>query len=158
MSEQHTILLFAQNKRGVLERITMIIRRKMYNLEQITASDTQDEGIKRLTITFSHKEGEKIPQIMAQLNKIVEVIKVQNVSSKNSVKREVVLIKIKRPKELSQVVSICEIFKAEIVEINKDNLIIQGVGESKNILKLRESLSEFGILGFGSSGSVAMEI
>jgi len=158
MSNHHTILLFAQNKRGVLERITMIIRRKMYNLEQITASQTQIEGISRVTVTFSHQEGAKIPQIIEQLKKIIEVTDVKDISSLRNIKREIALIKVKRPSHLSEILAIVDLFKAEVVHIDEDSLIIQGVGDTHKISDFYRALQEFEILEYGSSGSVGMEI
>jgi len=153
----HTLLVFAQNKRGVLERISMLIRKKMYNLEQITASDTETEGVKRLTITFSFLEGNKISQIAAQLKNITEIIEVKFATQTNSLQREVGLIKIKRPSDIAQLTSLIQIFKAEVVLVNKDNLMIQINGDSEIIDNFISILKPYQILELGRSGTVAME-
>lgn len=158
MSNHHTILLFTQNKRGVLERITMLIRRKMYNLEQITASHAHIEGLSRITITFSHQERAKIPQIIEQLKKIIEVTEVKDISSHRNIKREIALIKVKRPSHLSEILSIVDIFKAGVLHINENFLIIESVGDTHKIADFYKALGEFEILEYGSSGSVGMEI
>jgi acetolactate synthase I/III small subunit len=152
----HTIVLFALNRRGVLERITMLIRRKMYNLEQITASDTQTDSLKRVTITFSHNEGAKIPQIMKQLQKIVEVIEVVDMTGDIAIKTEVGLFKLQKPDSLSDLSKICEIFKADIIHLDSSIVIIQGVGTSNHLKELFLALEPYRILEYSSSGQVAM--
>jgi len=157
MSKLHTILVFAQNKRGVLERITMLIRRKMYNLETITASDTEVEGIKRITITFSQGDADKIPQIVSQINKIVEVVEIKAVDSQHTVQREVLLVKIARPQNLSEVTSLVDIFRGSVVDVSEKSVILQVAGDRHKTLGFLNALKQFQILEVGSSGIVAME-
>ncbi len=157
MKKMHTILVFAQNKRGVLERISMLIRKKMYNLEQITASDTEIKGIKRLTISFSHEEGAKLPQIISQMKNIVEVIEVKLVDPEMSIQREVALIKIERPKNLPELISLANIFEAKVVNTSGKNLILEVTGSPTKIDDFLNMLSPYKILKYGSSGSVAIE-
>lgn len=157
MPKLHTILVFAQNKRGVLERITMLIRRKMYNLETITASDTETEGIKRITVTFTRGDADKIPQIVVQIKKIVEVISVKVVEEVNTIEREIALVKIKRPQNLAEVTSLVEIFRGSVVSVAPDNIVLQISGERKKTLSFINALAQFEILEIGSSGVVAME-
>jgi acetolactate synthase I/III small subunit len=157
MKKTTTILVFAQNKRGVLERIAMLIRKKMYNLEQITASDTEREGIKRLTISFTHGGEIKSEQIVNQINKIIEVVEVKDVSEADVIQTEVCLIKIKRPKNISDITRLADVFRVSIVHVDEKSLIIQGVGTSKQNSALAEALKDFGILEMGSSGYTVME-
>jgi acetolactate synthase I/III small subunit len=157
MSKLHTILVFAQNKRGVLERITMLIRRKMYNLETITASDTEQEGIKRITITFSQGDADKIPQIIVQIKKIVEVVSVKWVDDFQTIEREIALIKIKRPQNLSEITSLVDIFRGSVVSVSPESVVLQISGERKKTLSFIQALNQFEILEIGSSGIVAME-
>ena len=157
MSKLHTILVFAQNKRGVLERITMLIRRKMYNLETITASDTEIEGIKRITITFSQGDADKIPQIVSQINKIVEVVNIKAVDSQHTVQREILLVKIERPQNLSEVTSLVDIFRGSVVDVSEKSVILQVAGDRKKTLGFLNAIKQFKILEIGSSGIVAME-
>jgi len=158
MSKTHTILVFAQNKRGVLERMTGLIRKKMYNLEQITASDTEKEGVKRITITFSSQEGAKIPQILTQMNNIIEVIESKDVTNQEILNQEVGLIKIQRPKNILDLDKISDIFNITIKNVSQESVIIETVGSPKEINSVIEALKEFGIMELGRSGSVAMEI
>jgi acetolactate synthase-1/3 small subunit len=158
MKQLHTILVFAQNKRGVLERIAMLIRKKMYNLEQITASDTDKDGIKRITIAFSHEESDKLPQIISQMNKIVEVIETKLVDPAMTIQREVALIKVKRPDNLSELLSLVQVFKGQVVHTMPDNLVIQVTGTTRTITEFLSVLrQDYTVLEFGSTGSVAME-
>jgi acetolactate synthase I/III small subunit len=157
MKKSNTILVFAQNQRGVLERISMTIRKKMYNLEQITAGDSEIEGIKRLTISFSHEETDKLPQIINQLKKIVEVIDVKIVDQFNSFEREVALIKLKKPQDLSELLSLGQAFKSEIININEETVLIEITGDSQKINNFLVLLKPYQILELGRSGLVTME-
>ena len=157
MQKSNTILVFAQNQRGVLERICMMIRKKMYNLEQITAGDTQQMGVKRLTITFSHKENDKLPQIVNQLKKIVEVLEVKVVDSNNSFERETALIKLKRPKELPELISLGQIFGSKIINLSDLDVILEVTGNPKKIDNFLSLLKSYQILELGRSGPIAME-
>ena len=158
MRKLHTVLLFAQNKRGVLERITMMIRKKMYNLEQITSSDTEKEDIKRITISFSHEEEAKLEQIVSQLKTIVEVIEAKIIDHQISLLREVAIIKVKRESQkLSEIIALVDIFKAEVVFTKTDYVILQIVGTPRKIQDFISLIQPFGILEMGSSGGVAME-
>lgn len=157
MKKSHTILVFAQNQRGVLERITMLIRKKMYNLEQITAGDTQIPGIKRLTISFSHEETSKLPQIISQLKKIIEIIEVKIVDPNNSLEREVALIKLIRPENLSELLSLVQVFGSRVINLNDENLIIEITGNPQKINNFLSLLKSYQILELGRSGGVAME-
>lgn len=156
-AKQHRILVFAQNKRGVLERITMLIRRKMYNLEQITASDTERDGIKRITICFSHQEGAKLKQIALQIEKIVEVIEARIIDNETSFCREVGLIKIQKPKSMPELLKLTEMYSTEIIHVGDQDLIIQVVGTSRRIQDLIKLLKDFGILEWSTSGGISME-
>jgi acetolactate synthase-1/3 small subunit len=157
MRKMHTILVFAQNRKGVLERITTMIRKKMYNLEQITASDTEKLDIKRITISFSHEEGAKLPQIIAQMKKIVEVVKVKLVEPEQSLQREAGLIKLARNEKLSEILSLAQIFNAQVVHTGQDSVILQLVGAPQKLDDFLSLASNFTVLEYGRSGAVAME-
>jgi acetolactate synthase I/III small subunit len=157
MKKSNTILVFAQNQRGVLERISMTIRKKMYNLEQITAGDSQIEGIKRLTISFSHEETSKLPQIINQLKKIVEIIDVKIVDQFNSFEREVALIKLKKPQNLSELLSLGQVFNSKLINVNEETVLIEITGDSQKINNFLVLLKPYQILELGRSGLVAME-
>jgi acetolactate synthase-1/3 small subunit len=154
---QHTVLVFAQNNRGVLERIAMMIRKKMYNLEQITASPTETPNISRLTISFSRNESSKLPQIVSQLKKIIEVVDVRIVDPATTVIREVALVKIKRPELVSELSSVIRMFKANVVFTSQDYIIAEMTGSPENIQHFLLFLKTFEILEIGTSGGVAME-
>ena len=130
----------------------------MYNLEQITASDTEKKGIKRLTLSFSHKDGEKIPQIIKQIKKVVEVIDVSLVEE-GSILSEVGLIKIRHPEKMVALNKIIAVDNVKILNATDDDLIIQIVGSPEEIFDFKQEIeSDFEIVEFGSSGAVAMSI
>ena len=158
MRKLHTILVFAQNRRGVLERITMLIRKKMYNLEQITASDTEKKGIKRITISFSHEEGVKLPQIISQIHSVIEVIEVRLVDKNNCLQQEVALIKIKSPDNISEIIALSDLFESKVLHVSKADIVLQITASPDKIDEFLLILEKFEILEIGRSGSVAMEI
>lgn len=157
MKKTHTILVFAQNKRGVLEKITMLIRKKMYNLEQITASDTQVDKLKRITITFTSQESAKISQIISQIQKIVEVVEVEDTKDFKIVQSECLLIKVRKPENLSDLLKVVNAINLQVVDASKQSIILQAVGDIHHIDSAITILKDFEILEMGRSGSVAMK-
>lgn len=157
MKNSHIILIFAQDERGVIERISMLFRRKMYNIDQISASNTEKKGIKKITVKFNIKENNKISQILKQINKIVEVIKVVHVTNESIIINEVAFIKIKKDNEdiLSKLEVIQEL---EVLNLSKNEVIvriIQNPGKLKKIIeKIRKN---FIINEITTSGVIVIE-
>ena len=156
MKNTRTILIYAENERGVLERILMIARQKRYNLEQITASDTERKNIKQIIITYSDID-KKFNQMMKQMNKIIEVIDVKEVNQENSIQKEVAFIKIEIPKKMNLFNKIISENGVEMVYSSDKEIILRIVGDTDFIQEIREKVrKDFKIKEFSASGTVAM--
>lgn len=156
--QNQTLLLFAENKPGVLNKIFGLIRKKMYNVESITAYPTETKGISRITINFSGSETTDINQIKCQIEKVVEVTKVQNVTESPAVKRELALIKVTAKNgHRAEVSQLAEIFRGSVVDVSKETMIIQIVGNSEKVDSAIKLLEEFGVVEIARTGVTAME-
>lgn len=156
--KNYTLIVFAKNRPGVLNKITMLIRRKMYNVENITAYKTETAGISRITLNVNYDESTKIEQIVKQLQKIVEVVKVVDVTDKAAVMRELVLIKVKTANgSRAQISELTNIFRGSIVDVSKDSMIVEITGNPKKIDSAIAVFAEYQILEIAGTGITAIE-
>ncbi|HOB12134.1 MAG TPA: acetolactate synthase small subunit [Syntrophomonadaceae bacterium] len=152
----HTLSVTVENKPGVLTRVTTLFRRRGYNIESLAVGETENPGISRMTIVV---EGDDriIEQVTKQLYKLVEVIKIVDITGERAVERELVLIKVKADANVrADIVQIVDIFRARIVDIGRNSLIIEATGDSGKIDAIEDSLKPFGIIELVRTGKVAM--
>lgn len=152
----HTLSVTVENKPGVLTRVATLFRRRGYNIESLTVGATENPSISRMTIVV---EGDDrvIEQVTKQLYKLVDVIKIVDISEERSVERELVLIKVKADGNVrADIVQIVDIFRARIVDIGRNSLIIEATGDSGKIDAIEDSLKPFGIIELVRTGKVAM--
>ncbi|MBN2101198.1 acetolactate synthase small subunit [Candidatus Dojkabacteria bacterium] len=158
MRKNYILLVFAENKPGVLNKMMSLIRKKMYNVETITACKTETKGISRITLGVSHSEGEIIEQIIRQLQKIVEVTKVVNITESPHVERELALIKVSAKNgNRAEVSDLTSIFRGNIVDVQKDSMIVEIIGSPEKIESAVKILEDFGIEEIARTGITAME-
>ena len=154
--KKHTLAVTVENRPGVLTRVTTMFRRRGYNIDSLTVGMTENPTISRMTIVVEGDD-QVIEQVTKQLHKLVEVIKIIDVSEERSVERELVLIKVKADASVrTEVMQIVEIFRARIVDIGKNTLIIEVTGDSGKIDAIEEALRPFGIVGLVRTGKIAM--
>ena len=140
----------------VLTRVTTLFRRRVYNIESLTVGATENPTISRITIVVT---GDKkiIEQVTKQLYKLVDVIKVVDITDERSVERELVLIKVKADNNVrAEIVQIVDIFRARIVDIGRNTLIVEATGDSRKIDAIEESLNPFGIVELVRTGKIAI--
>jgi len=156
--KNYTIVLFARNKPGVLNKITMLIRRKMYNVETITAYKTETRGVSRITINVNYDEKTDVDQVVKQLQKIIEVEKVIDVTNKKPVARELVLIKVKTTNgSRAHVSELVNIFRGSVVDVSSNSMIVEIIGTPSKIESAVKVFGEFKILEIAGTGITAME-
>jgi acetolactate synthase-1/3 small subunit len=154
----YILLVFAENEPGVLNKISSLIRKKMYNVETITACETEKAGITRITLGVSHKEGENIDQIIKQLAKIVEVVRVVDITNKPQVNRELAMIKVDTVDgNRAEISDLANIFRGNVVDVSKESMIVEIVGSPQKIESAITIFSDFGILEIARTGITAME-
>jgi len=153
---QSTIIALVEDKPGVLNRIASLFRRRNFNIDSLNVGHTEKPDISRMTITF---DGDKVDarQVEANLYKLVNVIDVQDVTTQPSVKRDLALIKVKAsPATRSEVANLASIFRAKIVDVASDSVIVEITGTEDKVESLIELLRPIGILEMVRTGQVAM--
>lgn len=150
------ITLTVNNRPGVLNRITNLFSKRNYNIESITVGHTDIEGVSRITCVVNVDNDSIIEQITKQLNKQVDVLKVTDISEQTMVARELALVKVvSTPTTRSEINAIIEPFRASIVDIGKDSLVIQITGESDKIEAFIELIKPYGIKDLARTGTTA---
>ncbi|MGI5911693.1 MAG: acetolactate synthase small subunit [Syntrophomonadaceae bacterium] len=154
--KKHTLAVTVENQPGVLTRVTTLFRRRGYNIESLAVGETENPAISRITIVVRGDE-KILEQVTKQLYKLVDVIKIVDITEDRSVQRELVLIKVKADNNVrADIVQIVDIFRARIVDIGKNSLIIEVTGDGGKIDAMVESLKPFGILEMVRTGVIAM--
>ncbi len=154
--KKHTLSVTVENRPGVLTRVATMFRRRGYNIESLAVGETQTPSISRMTIVVVGDDA-VIEQVTKQLYKLVDVIKVVDVTDERAVERELVLIKVKADNTVrAEIVQLVEIFRARIVDIGKNTLIIEATGDTGKIDAIEDSLKPFGIMELARTGKIAM--
>ncbi|MEN6391358.1 MAG: acetolactate synthase small subunit [Syntrophomonas sp.] len=154
--KNHTLSVTVENRPGVLTRVATLFRRRGYNIESLTVGASEDPSVSRITIVV-FGDDQVIEQVTKQLYKLVDVIKIVDITDERAVERELVLIKVKAdPSVRAEIVQITDIFRGRIVDIGGNTLIIEATGDSGKIDAIEESLKPFGILELVRTGKVAM--
>src|SRR3989344_33650 len=147
--ELNNIIIWAQNKTGVLYRILWLLRRKLFNIESITAGHSEIPDITRITITVLG-DNDKVKNICHQLYKLVEVVKVEQVENRKLVFREMAMMKvlIGDKQEKNDVLRTIEHFRGRVINMAKDSLVIEVTGDESKINAFYENMKDFNILEF----------
>lgn len=152
---RYTIAVLVENKPGVLARVASLFRRRGFNIESLAVGTTEREDISRMTIVVSGNE-KVMEQVMKQLNKLIDVIKVSDVTG-NSVNRELTMIKVATNKETrGEIVEISNIFRARIVDVAKDSMIIEITGDEEKNNAFIDLMRQFGIKEIVKTGKISM--
>lgn len=153
---KHTLSVLVENRPGVLTRVAGLFARRGYNIDSLAVGMTEDPAISRMTIVV---EGDEyvIQQVTMQLNKLVDVIEILDITDDPYVERELILIRVKAlPSVRGEIMQIVDIFRARIVDIGKDSLIIEATGDLGKINAMVSSMKPFGIMEVVRTGKVAM--
>lgn len=153
---RHTISALVENKPGVLARIAGLFSRRGFNIESLTVSETQDPGLSRMTIVVS-ADDIVIEQVEKQLNKLVDVVKVSDITGKQTVDRELVFIKVKADSAArGEIMQIASIFRAQIIDLSDSSLIIEMTGDADKTSAIIDLMSRFGIIEVLRTGKVSL--
>lgn len=153
---RYILAVLVENNSGVLTRVAGLFARRGYNIESLAVGPTENTEISRMTIVVSG-DGEVIEQVTKQLNKLVDVIKVSDVTEEEYVDRELILIKVAAdPQARAEIMQIVDIFRARIVDIGKNTLIIEATGDEGKVKAIETSLRPFGIKELVRTGKIAM--
>ncbi len=153
---QHTIIALVENKPGVLNRVASLFRRRNFNIESLAVGTTEDPKVSRMTIVVDSQELDA-RKVEANLYKLVNVIDVQDVSAQPAVIRDLALIKVKAtPEKRAEIANLADIFRARIIDVAPESVIVESTGTEDKIESLLELLKPHGILEMVRTGQVAM--
>jgi len=151
------ISVLVENKPGVLHTISNLFRRRNFNIESITVGQTEQADIARMTITVNEDE-KTIDQIVKQVAKQIDVLRVGELEEGNFVMRELSLIKVKveSSKERSDIINFAEVFRGRIIDVSTDSLIIEITGTPDKIDAFLNLMRNFGIIELARTGITAL--
>ena len=153
---RHTISVLVENKFGVLTRVAGLFSGRGYNIDSLNVAPTHDATASRMTIVTNGDES-TVEQIVKQLNKLPDVLKVQDFSEGEYVDRELVLVKVSvDSKSRAEVMQITDIFRAKIVDVQPKSLTIEITGNESKVEKFIGLMSPFGVLDLTRTGKAAM--
>ena len=153
---RHTISVLVENKFGVLTRVAGLFSGRGYNIDTLNVGPTHDPKISRMTIV-TRGDDATIEQIVKQLNKLANVIEVQDFRDADYVDRELVLVKVKvDSKTRAEVMQITDLFRAKIVDVQPQSLTVEITGNESKVEKFLELMNSFGVTGLARTGKVAL--
>ena len=155
--DKFVLSVLVENKAGVLSRVSGLFSRRGYNIDSLTVCETSNPMQSRMTIVVKGDEY-VLEQIQKQLAKLVEVISIMKCEVKESVQREMALIKVKaEASNRGTIIETCDIYKARIVDVSLESVIIEITGSEEKIESLLRLLEPYGILEYVKTGITALE-
>jgi acetolactate synthase-1/3 small subunit len=152
----HTLSVLVEDKPGVLARVASLFSRRGYNIQSLAVGATEQKDMSRMTIVVN-VEDSPLEQITKQLNKLVNVIKIVEQEPDNSVDRELALIKVRADAATrSQVIEAVNLFRAKVVDVSTESLIIETTGTPEKLEALLRVLEPYGIRELVQSGVVSL--
>lgn len=153
---RHTISVLVENKPGVLARVSGLFSSRGFNIESLTVGETEDTTVSRMTIVVS---GDDIilEQITKQLNKLIDTIKVLDLTEKSFINRELALIRVTaKSNQRAEMMQIIDVFRAKIVDISPETFTVEVTGSEDKVNALINLLKPYGIKEMVRTGTVAI--
>jgi acetolactate synthase I/III small subunit len=156
ISQEHILVLLVEDKPGVLNRVASLMRRRNFNIDSIAVGHSHMPHLSGMTIVVKGDTA-SVEQARKQLDKLIEVVKVVDITEDNPVRRELALVKVKAtPATRNEIIQIVDIFRANIVDVSVDSLMVEVTGDKEKVNSLLELLRGFGIREIASTGSIAL--
>ncbi len=153
---KHTIAVVVENKSGVLTRIAGLFSRRSFNIESLSVGATDNPEYSRMTLSVQGDE-EVLEQVIKQLSKLINVIRVSELEPEESVERELAMIKVSADKDnRSEIMQLVSVFRAKIIDVSARSMIIEVTGDEKKVDALVLLLRQFGIKELARTGKVSM--
>ncbi|MDD7267891.1 MAG: acetolactate synthase small subunit [Lachnospiraceae bacterium] len=154
--DKRVISLLVDNTAGVLSRVSGLFSRRGYNIRSLTVGETADPRFSRMTVVATGDE-QLLTQIIHQLEKLIDVRDIKILHEDSAVVRELILLKVKASAQnRMEILSVCEIFRANIVDVGKESLVIELIGGDAKLAAFIELLSAYTILELGRTGATAL--
>ena len=155
--KKYILAVLVDNKPGVLTHVSGLISRRAFNIESISAGYTEEQDVTRINIEVSVEDNRELEQVVSQLSKLIDVIKIVNLGEVDSIVRELVLLKVRAQKEtLSDIRNIVDIFRGKIVDVSPENVVIELTGSRSKIEAICEMLAGFEIIEIARTGAIAL--
>jgi len=153
---EHTLVALVEDKPGVLNRIASLFRRRAFNIQSLAVGGSEHPGLSRMTIV-AVGDSAQIEQVRKQLDKLINVVKVSDITEGNIVTRELALIKVKATASTrSEIMQIVGIFRANIVDVAPGSLTVEVTGDVDKLDSLLGLLSDFGVKEVSRTGRIAL--
>jgi len=153
---RHVLSALVQNQPGVLAQVSGMLASRGFNIDSLAVGETEDAQLSRMTFTVVGDDN-TLDQVRKQLDKIVSVVRVDDISSENFVERDLMLIKIKAPSEKrSEIALLVEMFRGRVVDIDHDNLMVEISGQESKIEAFIDLMRPYGIMELARTGRIAL--
>ena len=155
--KKYLLAVLVDNRPGVLTHVSGLISRRAFNIESITAGYTEEPDVTRINVVVSVDSDDELEQVKNQLSKLIDVIKVVNVTATENITRELVLIKVHATAETrADIINIVNIFRAKIVDVSPSNVVIELTGGEKKIDAIIEAISDYEIIEISRTGAISL--
>ena len=153
---KHTVAALVEDRPGVLNRVASLFRRRGFNIDSLSVGTTEERGISRMTIVVDGDAG-VVEQVEKQLYKLIDVVKVSNLTNEDTVMRELALIKVSAtPQQRREVLDLVEVFRAQTVDVTPTSMMIQIVAAAETLDAFVDNLRPYGVKEMVRTGRVAM--
>ncbi|MGB2705818.1 MAG: acetolactate synthase small subunit [Candidatus Omnitrophota bacterium] len=155
--EKFILSVLVENKFGVLARVAGLFSARGFNIDSLAVAETEDPSVSRMTMVVDADE-KTLEQIKKQLNKLIDVIKIVDLTKKDYLDRELALIRVKiDPKTRDKIIRVVEALSAKVVDMGRDSVTVEEVGDAKKINATLELLRPFGIMEIVRTGKIAIQ-
>ena len=155
--KKYNLAILVDNKPGVLTHVSGLISRRAFNIESISAGYTEETDVTRINIEVSVEDKHELEQVINQLSKLIDIIKIVNLGEVDSIVRELVLLKVRANKEtLKDIRNIVDVFRGKIVDISSENVVIEITGSQGKIDAICAMMAQFEIIEIARTGTIAI--
>ncbi len=155
---KHVLSVLVNNSAGVLSHVSGLFTRRGYNIDSLSVGETEDPTKSTITIVVNEEE-KMVRQIEMQLYKLMNVLQIEDLTYKESAKRELVLVTIRAPRESrSEIMILIDVFKARIVDMTKDQIMVEMSGTPRAVESFLEAFREIGIEKIARTGTIALAL
>ena len=152
----HTLVVYVEDKPGVLNRVSSLFRRRAFNIDSLTVGHTETPGVSRMTIVCD-TDPTAVRRVEANIYKLVDVLRVDDITEQPSVERELAMIKVTTTRDTrAQILQLADVFRARTVDVSPESVIVEITGSGDKIERLLDVLKPYGVLEVARTGRVAM--
>ena len=153
---KHTLVALVEDKPGVLNRVASLFRRRAFNIESIAVGRSEQPGLSRMTVVVDG-DSARVEQVRKQLDKLINVVRVSDITAEDIVTRELALIKVNATTVTrSEIMQIVDIFRANIVDVASNSLTVEVTGDEDKVESMLELLRSFGVKEVSKTGRIAL--